>query len=71
MDETARPSPLLEAGALFFVGRLGVSNRQKSGVGMRFPRIARLRMDERPIEADRLETLMGEVRDADSCNEPQ
>lgn len=56
---------------MFFVGRLGVSNRQKSGVGMRFPRIARLRMDERPIEADRLETLMGEVRDADSCNEPQ
>lgn len=33
------------------------SNRHKSGVAMRFPRIARLRQDKLPREADRLETL--------------
>jgi DNA ligase-1 len=33
------------------------SKRHKSGVAMRFPRIARLRWDKPPSEADRLETL--------------
>jgi DNA ligase-1 len=34
------------------------STRHKSGVAMRFPRIARLRQDKLPADADRLETLM-------------
>ena len=33
------------------------SNRHRSGVAMRFPRISRLRWDKPPSEADRLETL--------------
>jgi DNA ligase-1 len=33
------------------------SQRHKSGIAMRFPRIARLRWDKPPSEADRLETL--------------
>jgi DNA ligase-1 len=33
------------------------STRHKSGVAMRFPRVARLRWDKPPAEADRLETL--------------
>ncbi len=36
---------------------LNRSNRHKSGVAMRFPRISRLRMDKRPADADRLDTL--------------
>ncbi|WP_306120025.1 MULTISPECIES: cisplatin damage response ATP-dependent DNA ligase [unclassified Roseitalea] len=36
---------------------LNRSARHKSGVAMRFPRIARLRWDKPPHEADRLETL--------------
>ena len=36
---------------------LARSTRHKSGVAMRFPRIARIRWDKPPIEADRLETL--------------
>ncbi len=35
-----------------------VSNRHKSGVALRFPRVARLRPDKPAAEADRLETLM-------------
>ena len=34
------------------------SSRHKSGVALRFPRVARLRTDKPPAEADRLETLM-------------
>jgi DNA ligase-1 len=34
------------------------SNRHKSGVALRFPRIARLRPDKPAAEADRLETLL-------------
>lgn len=34
------------------------STRHKSGVAMRFPRIARLRQDKLPKDADRLETLV-------------
>jgi DNA ligase-1 len=37
---------------------LARSNRHKSGVAMRFPRIARLRQDKLPRDADRLETLV-------------
>jgi DNA ligase 1 len=33
------------------------STRHKSGIAMRFPRIARIRWDKPPAEADRLETL--------------
>ena len=36
---------------------LARSTRHKSGVAMRFPRVARLRWDKPPAEADRLETL--------------
>ncbi len=36
---------------------LNRSTRHKSGVAMRFPRIARIRWDKRPAEADRFETL--------------
>ncbi|HTZ70590.1 MAG TPA: ATP-dependent DNA ligase, partial [Acetobacteraceae bacterium] len=34
------------------------STRHKSGVALRFPRIARLRWDKPAAEADRLETVM-------------
>jgi DNA ligase 1 len=37
------------------------SNRHKSGVAMRFPRLARIRADKPAAEADRLETLMALV----------
>ena len=36
---------------------LARSNRHRSGVAMRFPRISRLRWDKPPGEADRLSTL--------------
>ncbi len=36
---------------------LNRSTRHKSGLAMRFPRIARLRWDKLPGEADRIETL--------------
>jgi DNA ligase-1 len=35
-----------------------LSGRHKSGVALRFPRVARLRWDKPAAEADRLETLM-------------
>ena len=38
------------------------SNRHRSGIAMRFPRISRLRWDKPPGEADRLETLEGMLR---------
>jgi DNA ligase-1 len=49
----------LEGGLVFEVAFEGVqdSTRHKSGVAMRFPRIARLRWDKPAREADRLETL--------------
>jgi DNA ligase-1 len=40
-----------------------VSKRHKSGVAMRFPRIARIRTDKPAHEADRIETLRGLIRD--------
>jgi len=39
------------------------SKRHKSGVAMRFPRIARIRTDKPAHEADRLETLMAMIAD--------
>jgi DNA ligase-1 len=39
------------------------STRHKSGVAMRFPRIARLRWDKPPAEADTLETLEKLIRE--------
>ena len=46
-----------------------LSNRHKSGVAMRFPRIARIRTDKPAAEADRLESLMAlvENKPADDC----
>ncbi len=41
---------------------LNRSARHRSGVAMRFPRIARLRWDKPPAEADRLETLAALIR---------
>ena len=38
-----------------------LSNRHKSGVAMRFPRLARIRTDKPASDADRLETLMALV----------
>ena len=38
------------------------SSRHKSGVAMRFPRIARIRWDKPAAEADRLETLASRIR---------
>ena len=35
-----------------------ISNRHKSGVALRFPRVSRLRLDKPAAEADQLETLM-------------
>jgi DNA ligase-1 len=48
-----------EKGLVFEVAFEGLnrSARHKSGVAMRFPRIARIRWDKPPREADRLETL--------------
>jgi DNA ligase 1 len=40
-----------------------LSGRHKSGVAMRFPRLARLRTDKPAAEADRLETLMALIED--------
>ncbi|HEY0185575.1 MAG TPA: cisplatin damage response ATP-dependent DNA ligase [Rhodopila sp.] len=40
-----------------------LSNRHKSGVAMRLPRLARIRSDKPAAEADRLETLMALVED--------
>lgn len=41
-----------------------MSNRHKSGIAMRFPRIARIRTDKPAADADRLETLMALVEHA-------
>ena len=44
---------------------INFSGRHKSGVAMRFPRIARLRPDKLPREADRLETLTAMIAPPD------
>jgi DNA ligase-1 len=43
-----------------------LSNRHKSGVAMRFPRLKRIRNDKPAVEADRLETLMALVEDRET-----
>jgi DNA ligase-1 len=43
-----------------------LSNRHKSGVAMRFPRLARIRTDKSATDADRLETLMALVEDREA-----
>jgi DNA ligase-1 len=45
-----------------------LSTRHKSGVAMRFPRIARIRTDKPAEEADRLETLMRLVENTGSSS---
>ena len=45
-----------------------LSARHKSGVAMRFPRIARIRTDKPAAEADRLETLMGLVENRQAAD---
>ena len=45
-----------------------LSNRHKSGVAMRFPRLARIRADKPANEADRLETLMALVEDREAAD---
>jgi DNA ligase 1 len=45
-----------------------LSTRHKSGVAMRFPRIARIRTDKPAAEADRLETLMGLVENRQAAD---
>ncbi|MDQ0472346.1 cisplatin damage response ATP-dependent DNA ligase [Labrys wisconsinensis] len=53
-----------DKGLVFEVAFEGIarSTRHKSGVAMRFPRIARIRWDKPPREADRLETLIGMIK---------
>ncbi|MGV8840946.1 MAG: cisplatin damage response ATP-dependent DNA ligase [Bauldia sp.] len=53
-----------DAGLVFEVAFEGLnrSTRHRSGIAMRFPRIARLRWDKPPAEADRLETLEALLR---------
>ncbi len=45
-----------------------LSNRHKSGVAMRFPRLARIRTDKPAAEADRLETLMALIEDREAAD---
>jgi DNA ligase-1 len=47
-----------------------LSTRHKSGVAMRFPRIARIRTDKPASEADRLESLMALVENRASPPDP-
>jgi DNA ligase 1 len=60
---TARFGPVreVERSLVFEVGfdAAQLSNRHKSGVALRFPRILRLRTDKPAAEADRLETVLG------------
>ncbi len=44
-----------------------LSSRHKSGVALRFPRIARIRTDKPAAEADRLETLLALVENRSEC----
>jgi DNA ligase-1 len=45
-----------------------LSNRHKSGIAMRFPRLARIRTDKPAAEADRLETLMALVENREAAD---
>lgn len=55
---TVQPELVFE---LAFEG-IQLSNRHKSGVAVRFPRIARWRKDKRPEDADRLEDVKALIR---------
>ena len=61
-----------EKGLVFEVAFEGIarSPRHKSGVAMRFPRIARLRWDKPPGEADRLESLVALIDGAGAKPDP-
>ncbi len=50
---------------------LARSTRHRSGLAMRFPRIARLRWDKPPGEADRLETLEAMIGAPDESHAPR
>ncbi|WP_018389105.1 cisplatin damage response ATP-dependent DNA ligase [Ancylobacter sp. FA202] len=50
---------------------LARSTRHRSGLAMRFPRIARLRWDKPPLEADRLETLEKMIGGEDESHAPR
>ena len=64
---TARFGPVREVEKAMVVevafDAVQLSNRHKSGIAMRFPRLARIRADKPAAEADRLETLMALVED--------
>ncbi|HET6309346.1 MAG TPA: cisplatin damage response ATP-dependent DNA ligase [Rhodopila sp.] len=64
---TARFGPVREVEKTLVVevafDAVQLSNRHKSGVAMRFPRLSRIRTDKPAAEADRLETLMALVED--------
>jgi DNA ligase-1 len=45
------------------------SSRHKSGVALRFPRIARIRRDKPAEEADRLETVISLIADGASASD--
>ncbi len=65
---TARFGPVREVEKSFVLevafDAAQLSSRHKSGVALRFPRIARLRADKPAAEADRLETLLRLVENA-------
>jgi DNA ligase-1 len=58
------PVRVVEPVRVFEIGFEGIarSDRHKSGVALRFPRMLRVRDDKRADEADRLETLEGLLR---------
>jgi DNA ligase 1 len=56
---TVKPSLVFE---LAFEG-IRLSSRHKSGIAVRFPRMARWRTDKRPEEADTLETVRALLAD--------
>ena len=47
-----------------------LSSRHKSGVAMRFPRIARIRTDKPAAEADKLEHVMALVENPETRSMP-
>ena len=66
-NTTARFGPVREVEKIMVLevafDAVQLSNRHKSGIAMRFPRLARIRTDKPAAEADRLETLMALVED--------
>ncbi len=57
----ALPDGTVHVFELHFEG-IAASPRHKSGIAVRFPRIARWRLDKKPPEADTLETLRAMIR---------